>query len=119
MSGIPSAPQIDKRILSVLNNVFDIQRKISGTDAESKISRNLEKIISSFSSGNEEFFIENPLGEKYTETRTDIEAHIVGDSTDDLTVVDVIKPIIRYGNKQLGLTSLVQRGIVTVESTKN
>jgi hypothetical protein len=109
---------IDKKILTILNQLFDIERKIDGTEELKKIARNLDRIKDALSLNvnGVEIFYEDPTGEKYTETRNDLEAHIVGESTNDLIVIDVIKPIIRYGNKQLGLTQVIQRGVVSVES---
>lgn len=112
---------VDKKILVILNQLYEIERKVSGNDELSKISRNIERIKETLGENSDgtEIFYEDPIGQKYTETRNDLEAHIVGAITDDLVVIDVIKPIIRIGNKQLGLTQVVQRGVVSVESKAN
>ena len=59
------------------------------------------------------FIIENPINQKYKETRTDVEANISGDSTENLIIVDVIKPIIRI--KQGKVSKIIQKGIVIVQ----
>lgn len=109
---------VDKKILTILNQLFEIERKLDGSEDFNKISRNISRIKDSLSqdANGQEIFYENPMGQKYTDTRNDLEAHIIGESTEDLVVVDVIKPIILFGNRQLGLTQVVQRGVVSVES---
>ena len=65
--------------------------------------------------------IENPKGQEYNETRTDVEANIIGNSVENLIIVDVIKPIIRV--KQNKTSQIIQKGIVIVQDrntiTKN
>jgi hypothetical protein len=51
--------------------------------------------------------IHNPLGETYDQTRLDCEANIAGESTENLVITEVIKPIIRL--KQGGLNQIVQK----------
>lgn len=53
-----------------------------------------------------------PLDEKYSETRTDVEAHITGTETGNLVITQVIKPVIVQDN------AIVQRGVVIVEGKK-
>ena len=48
------------------------------------------------------------------ETRTDLEASITGEGTENLYVVEVIKPIVRIGDKSF--SRVVQKGIVIVQS---
>lgn len=52
----------------------------------------------------------SPDGERYSETRTDVEASVAGESTDNLTITQVIKPIVTINGQ------IVQAGIVIVES---
>jgi hypothetical protein len=114
--------KIPKLYTSLINQIFEIERKLQGTEDYQKVARNIERMkdvlcseISS-QSDNFEIFYENPMGQTYDETRNDLDAHIVGKATENLVVVDVIKPIIRVGNRQKGLTKVVQRAVVTVES---
>jgi hypothetical protein len=89
---------------------------LSKLDISHTINRNIDKLKSFYEDSfddNISFIIENPKGQNYNETRTDIEANIVGDSTDNLIVIDVIKPIIRI--KQGGVNQIVQKGIVIVQ----
>ena len=57
------------------------------------------------------------MGEAYNENRTDLEASIAGISTDNLVVIEVIKPIIRSKNGTI--TQIVRKGVVVVESKKD
>jgi len=57
---------------------------------------------------------ENPEGQPFNETRADLEASISGAGTENLFVVEVIKPIIRAGAS--GVSTVIQKGIVIVES---
>ncbi len=108
-------PSVPKWALGILNNLCDIEKKLDINGDSSNIRRNVDRIKELLE--DEKLFYENPLGEKFSETRTDLEATITGDGSDNLHVVEVIKPIIRYGNKSYSV--VVQKGIVVVESRKN
>tara|TARA_R110002153_G_scaffold262480_1_gene423390 strand:- start:2332 stop:2712 length:381 start_codon:yes stop_codon:yes gene_type:complete len=112
---------VDKKIITILNQLFEIERKSKENGQLDKIVRNIDRIKSALIQDNQsgELFYEDPTGEEYSETRNDLEVHIVGENTQGLVVVDVIKPIIRYGNRQLGLTQVIQRGVVSVTSKEN
>jgi hypothetical protein len=60
------------------------------------------------------FFYEDPMGQNFQETRTDVEATISGKGTEHLKIVEVIKPIIRHGQRDL--SRVIQKGIVVVEA---
>jgi hypothetical protein len=102
----------ERRLLVVINQVFEIERKLSLHGDSNNLSRNISRIKDAFEELN--FFYEDPTGEKYQETRTDLEATISGKGTESLKVVEVIKPIIRVG--QRALSRVVQKGIVVVEA---
>jgi hypothetical protein len=106
---------VPKWILGLLNNLFEIEKKIGVSSEHSNLKRNVERMKELFADQN--IFFENPMGETFSETRTDLEATITGTGTNDLRVIDVIKPIIRVGNT--ALSRVVQKGIVVVESTQN
>ena len=106
---------VPKWILAVLNNLFEIEKKIGVSSEQSNLKRNVERMKELFADQN--IFFENPMGERFSETRTDLEATITGTGTNDLRVTDVIKQIIRVGSK--ALSRVVQKGIVVVESTQN
>ena len=106
-------------INDIINQLFDIQKKLDKIDVKNSISRNIDKIkriLENNLSTKEEvsLIIENPIGTLYDETRIDLDASISGNKTENLIVTEVIKPIIRikYGNE----SHIIQKGIVVVES---
>lgn len=108
-----SSIDVPKWVLSVLNNLYEASAKLSIHGDNARIERNIDRILESFST-ELNLVIDDPLGQKYDETRTDLDATITGDSTDDLVVTEVIKPVIRAS---VGAVSkVVQKGIVIVES---
>ncbi len=104
--------EVPRWILQVLNNVCDIERKLVIHGDPGNARRNVERIKEAFEV--EKIFFEDPLGQGFTKTRTDIEASITGPGTENLRIVEVIKPIVRVGDKQF--SRVVQKGIVVVES---
>jgi hypothetical protein len=101
----------DGSMLVILNQLYLLEQKIKKISEPNSIGRNISRILEEFA--NLGYFIENPLGEKFDETRTDCEASIAGDSTENLVITEVIKPIIR---QRINNTSrIVQRGVVIVE----
>jgi hypothetical protein len=59
-------------------------------------------------------FYEDPMGQSFNETRTDLDASIAGTDTEDLVVVQVVKPIVRAGARSH--SRVIQRGMVVVEA---
>ena len=124
--------QIPKSLLIVLNQLYQVEQKLKKGDDPAGISRNLAKMKDALA---EEGFpivdagggqipitltYEDPMGKPYNDTRTDLEATISGVGTENLVVVEVIKPIIRATWKDgADVTSkIVQQGIVIVASRK-
>lgn len=101
----------EKTILNMLNQLFEIEKKMDQQPLEKSINRNLRRLKMPFEELG--FRYHNPLGEKYTLTRMDCEATIAGDSTENLVIVEVIKPIIYL--QQNGQNQIVQKGIVITE----
>lgn len=104
--------EIDKRILVTLNNIYEIEKKLSLHGDIGNIKRNVEKIKEIFADTGT--FYEDPIGQDFKETRTDLDASIAGNSTEDLVVVEVIKPIVRVGDNSF--SKVIQKGIVIVQS---
>lgn len=107
----------------LLDQLFEVERKLANIKEENSISRNLNKMkdifenLPSNSSGsNFGFTYHNPIGEQYNETRLDLEASITGNSSEELVVIEVIKPIIRYKS---GVSNFIARKGVVVVETKN
>jgi hypothetical protein len=104
--------EVPKFVLQVLNNLCDIERKLSIHGDSGNAKRNVERIKETLEE--ERVFYEDPMGQSFTETRTDLDATITGEGSDNLKVVEVIKPIIRVGDKSF--SRVVQKGIVIVQS---
>jgi hypothetical protein len=109
----------EKIFLDMLNQLFEIEKKLERIEESNSINRNLSKLKELFET---ELYQKNscglayynPIGEPYSETRTDCDASIAGESTDNLVIIEVIKPIIRY--RQGGFNHIVQKAIVVVQS---
>lgn len=104
--------KIDTAWLQIINQVFDMEKKLEKIENGRTLERNIRRIKSQLSEMNLEYL--NPIGERYKETRTDVTATISGNSSRNLMITEVIKPIIiqRVGNIQ----QIVQVGVVIVES---
>jgi hypothetical protein len=103
---------IPKETILIINNLFEIEKKVSIHGDVGNILRNVTKIREVIEGQGLTF--EDPQGQAFTQTRADLEATISGEGTEDLYVVDVIKPIIRVSIS--GISQVVQKGIVIVES---
>jgi len=114
--------------LTVLNQLYELERKVKRHDDPTGLSRHVGKIRDAFY---EEGFpngdhsctrlaYEDPMGQPFNETRTDLDATIAGSGTEDLVVVEVIKPIIRVivSGGACDSSTIVQQGVVVVESRK-
>jgi hypothetical protein len=108
----PVRLECPKYLLQTLNQVYEIERKLSLHGDSANLLRNVERIKDAFAS--QELFYEDPMGQPFSETRTDLEASIAGAGADDLVVTEVIKPIIRAGKQAYSV--VVQRGIVVVKT---
>jgi hypothetical protein len=118
--------KVAQKYLDLINQVFEIEKKVAQLQEQNSISRNINKIKEMIET---EFFshdlhqesvgfiYHNPIGEPYNETRTDCEASISGTSTDYLEIVEVIKPIIFL--KQGGIKKMVQKAVVVAHSKTN
>jgi hypothetical protein len=105
-------PDVPKWALVLLNNLYEMEQKLVKSGDVGNVLRNVNKIKDVI----EEWgvFYEDPMGQLFKETRTDLEASISGVGTENLEVVQVIKPIIRIGPREL--SRVAQKGIVVVES---
>lgn len=111
-----------KPYFELLDQLFEIERKLKNIEESNSISRNLNKmkdifetsLFSSSTSLDIGLIYHNPIGESYNETRSDLEASIAGNSIENLVITEVIKPIIR--RKSGENTFIVRKGVVVVES---
>jgi hypothetical protein len=118
--GKPSKSSVPSKILDLVNQVFDIEKKASRIDEENSIERSVNNIKDIFENEllkDAKITYENPIGEEYDETRTDCEASIAGESSSNLIITEVIKPIIHI--RKGGVNKIEQKGVVIVESQDN
>jgi hypothetical protein len=108
----PTLIEIPSWILVVLNSLYEIERKLEVHGDPGHAKRNVDRIKAEFEQ--QSFIIDDPLGQSFKETRTDLEATIVGVGTDNLLVIEVIKPVIRLVSGSI--SRVVQKGIVVVQS---
>jgi hypothetical protein len=103
---------IPRSVLQTLNHLYEAERKLLLYGDPGGVLRNIERIKTAWAE--EEVFYEDPMGQPFNETRTDIEASIAGEDTENLHVTEVIKPVIRRGNPEY--SRVIQKGIVVVQS---
>ena len=101
----------EQNIIQIINQLSEIKQKIVAENLEKKFERNFNRIFSTLE--DDGFIIQYPLGEKYNETRTDCEASIVGEASENMLITQVLKPLIyKKSNDEI---SLIQKAIVIVE----
>lgn len=111
MAQLPSI-SVPKWAIALINNVYDIERKLALHGDPGNGLRNIDKIKDLLM--DEGLTYEDPLGQPFKETRTDLDANISGEGTENLVVIEVIKPIVRVDIE--GFSRVVQKGIVLVQS---
>jgi hypothetical protein len=116
--------KVPQAYLDLINQIFEIEKKAMNIKEDNSIQRNINKINGLLEDG---FFKDvgltyhNPLGESYTDTRTDSIATIQGEDNGNLEIIDVIKPIVfyTYQENEKILKAIVQQAIVIVQSKNN
>lgn len=119
--------KVPQAYLDFMNQIFEIEKKSDNLKEENSIQRNLNKMKGIIE---EEFFkgsstigltYHNPLGENYSETRTDCDATISGTGVENLEIIEVIKPIIFYAyqENEKVMKVIVQPAVVIVQSKKH
>ncbi len=116
--------KVPQAYLDFMNQIFEIEKKSTNLKEENSIQRNLNKMKGILE---EEFFkgsstigltYHNPIGENYSDTRTDCEATIAGTEVENLEIIEVIKPIIFYAyqENEKVIKVIVQPAVVIVQS---
>ena len=116
--------KVPQAYLDFMNQIFEIEKKSANLKEDNSIQRNLNKMKGILE---EEFFkgsstigltYHNPLGESYSDTRTDCEATISGTGVENLEIIEVIKPIIFYAyqENEKVIKVIVQPAVVIVQS---
>ena len=115
--------RVPQPYLDFVNQIFEIEKKSINLNEENSILRNVNKIKALIE---DEFFkgsimiglsYHNPIGESYSDTRTDCEATIAGGGVDNLEIIEVIKPIIFYAYRESQIIKkvIVQQAVVIVQ----
>lgn len=116
--------KVPQAYLDFMNQIFEIEKKATNLKEDNSIQRNLNKMKGILE---EEFFkgsstigltYHNPLGESYSDTRTDCEATISGTGVENLEIIEVVKPIIFYAyhENERVIKVIVQPAVVIVQS---
>ena len=98
-----------KETLTIMNQFALLELKL-GNDKDESIQRIIQRIKAVWEGMG--LVYQLPIGEKYTDTRTDVMANIVGEMASEMTITQIVKPIIYQNNV------IVQQGIVMVEAKK-
>ncbi len=104
------APDVPEALLRLTNQVFALEQCLKAQPESPKLRRIHERMLRELEAMGLSYHV--PLGESYDETRTDCEATLTSAHTSNLTIQEVIKPLIRY--QQEGFTQILQRAIVMV-----
>ncbi len=116
--------KVPQSYLDFINQIFEMEKKVNNLKEENSINRNINKIKGLVE---EEIFkgpstigltYHSPLGEIYSDTRTDCVATIAGESVDNLEIIEVVKPIIYYSylDNERVIKVILQPAVVIVKS---
>ncbi|SFW41680.1 hypothetical protein [Cellulophaga fucicola] len=94
----------------ILNQLYEIEQK-SIKNEITLFDRNLKRLFHEIEE--QGFFIKNPIGEKFSELRTDIDATLMKDLGPKSKITKVLKPIIY--KKEGTEVIIIQRGVAIVE----
>lgn len=97
--------------IALINQLFEIEQKLNSGQLGAQFERNFKRIKHTLEQ--EGYFVLDPKGESYSDSRTDYEANIVGEENAKLIITKVVKPIIY--KESAGVRQLVQKGIVIAE----
>jgi adenylate cyclase class IV len=97
-----------KQLIEIANQLHALEKKIEKDTNFANYNRHLQRIRQAVEEMGVTFH--NPEGEKYADTRTDIEANITGEPSENMVITQAIKPIVMQNGQ------IIQSGIVIVES---
>jgi hypothetical protein len=99
-------------IVQTINDLFQLTKRLGRLEDSKPYLRYIERITERLEDLG--FEVINPLGEAYSETRTDCDASISGEECESLVIEEVIKPIIRV--KEGSSSTIIQRARVIVSA---
>lgn len=100
-------------LINLVNQIFEIEQKNASKGDAADLGRNMERLRHHL----EELGLQyhSPLNEKYSDTRTDCVASIVGDLVEaSMYITKVIKPVV-FQKDATGNRTIVQKAVVIVE----
>ncbi|MEO1436067.1 MAG: hypothetical protein AAFV80_11070 [Bacteroidota bacterium] len=103
-------PISPENLIPLINQIHDLKVKVNRKLTERSVSRNFDRIFRQFEAYG--LFYQDPIGEPYSETRTDCDATISGNGRRNLTITEVIKPLIF--EKQGDMNQILQKAVVIV-----
>jgi hypothetical protein len=96
--------------LTLINQLFELEKKLTRLPDNVPMLRPVGRMWAQFAEMG--YVVVNPQGEPYTDTRTDCEASIAGESLTNLRIETVVKPAI-YHQAETG-RQLLQKAVVVV-----
>jgi outer membrane biogenesis lipoprotein LolB len=100
---------IQKEWIQIINQLFEIDKKTANKSEMTSVYRNVERVYSILEGM--DITVMNPLGQTYSDTRTDCDATILEGGK--MQIVEVLKPIIYYNDGSSKY--LIQKGVVIVK----
>ncbi len=99
-----------KSLFRLLNQIFELERKAALLSDAENVLRQVRRMKELFE---EDFHLtyEDPTGQPFSETRTDVEARLAGDSAENLVIIETLKPVLRFWHNPRQ-SEIVQKGIV-------
>ncbi len=103
------------KICTIINQVYSINSSIKLKLDSDSLTRKFQRIYRELE--NMGYTMHDPLGENYDVERVDCEATISGNSSKNLKIVEVIKPIIYLTLSER--REILQRGIVIIQGRED
>lgn len=97
--------------VQIINQLFDLQQKLAEAKQIGAYERHFTRLFSLFEEDG--FLVQDPTQESYNDSRTDCEASLVGNLTNNMIISKTIKPIIYQ--KTDNAIQLLQKAVVIVE----
>ena len=108
---------VPKPLLTALNQVYELEQRLTKHGDSCNLRPNVERMKDAFAELG--LVYEDPMGQRVNETRTDLDVSIAGAGTENLVVVEVIKPVIRFVDRNMpGYSKVVQRGIAVAKTAE-
>lgn len=102
------ADKTHQALVQMANQLFSLDQKLNKLEYPAGTERNMRRMRQALESFGVRYH--DPTGEPYNETRTDCEASISGEKSEDLYIIETIKPIVRIDLD--GVQQIIQRALV-------